>query len=119
MNEAEPCAGAKPPRVALTVSVTVRQREVENRSVEVRLFVRPPLPSEGETPQKIPVGSQAVALNAASASVEFAYTPSEPGRFVFEADRLRLSVPLCGVITEVVKGVKFERGWPTPGVSES
>ena len=36
-----------------------------------------------------------------------------------EADRLRLSVPLCGVITEVVKGVKFERGWPTPGVSES
>jgi len=33
-----------------------------------------------------------------------------------EADRLRLSVPLCGVITEVVKSVKFERGWPTPGV---
>lgn len=31
-----------------------------------------------------------------------------------EADRLRLSVPLCGVITEVVKTVKFERGWPTP-----
>jgi hypothetical protein len=34
-----------------------------------------------------------------------------------EADRLRLSVPLCGVITEVVKGVKFERGWPTPEVT--
>ena len=34
-----------------------------------------------------------------------------------EADRLRLSVPLCGVITEVVKSVKFERGWPTPEVS--
>jgi 3-hydroxyisobutyrate dehydrogenase-like beta-hydroxyacid dehydrogenase len=33
-----------------------------------------------------------------------------------EADRLRLSVPLCGVVTEVVKSVKFERGWPTPGV---
>ena len=31
-----------------------------------------------------------------------------------EADRLRLSVPLCGVVTEVVKSVKFERGWPTP-----
>jgi 3-hydroxyisobutyrate dehydrogenase-like beta-hydroxyacid dehydrogenase len=35
-----------------------------------------------------------------------------------EADRLRLSVPLCGVITEVVKSVKFERGWPTPAVSD-
>jgi 3-hydroxyisobutyrate dehydrogenase len=33
-----------------------------------------------------------------------------------EADRLRVSVPLCGVVTEVVKSVKFERGWPTPGV---
>jgi 3-hydroxyisobutyrate dehydrogenase-like beta-hydroxyacid dehydrogenase len=31
-----------------------------------------------------------------------------------EADRLRVSLPLCGVVTEVVKSVKFERGWPTP-----
>ena len=31
-----------------------------------------------------------------------------------EADHLRLSVPLCGVVTEVVKTVKRERGWPTP-----
>ena len=31
-----------------------------------------------------------------------------------EADRLRLSVPLSGVVTEVVKSVKRERGWPTP-----
>jgi len=31
-----------------------------------------------------------------------------------EADRLRLSVPLCGVVTEVVKSVKVEHGWPTP-----
>jgi len=36
-----------------------------------------------------------------------------------EADRLRISVPLCGVITEVVKSIKFERGWPTPEVSGS
>ena len=33
-----------------------------------------------------------------------------------EADRLRISVPLCGVVTETVKSVKFERGWPTPEV---
>ena len=36
-----------------------------------------------------------------------------------EADRVRMSVPLCGVVTEVVKSVKFERGWPTPEVRES
>jgi 3-hydroxyisobutyrate dehydrogenase-like beta-hydroxyacid dehydrogenase len=35
-----------------------------------------------------------------------------------EADRLRMSLPLCGVVTEVVKSVKFERGWPTPQVGE-
>jgi len=31
-----------------------------------------------------------------------------------EADAARLSVPLCGVVKEVVKFVKAERGWPTP-----
>jgi 3-hydroxyisobutyrate dehydrogenase-like beta-hydroxyacid dehydrogenase len=31
-----------------------------------------------------------------------------------EADALRLPVPLCGVVTEVVKTVKIEYGWPTP-----
>jgi 3-hydroxyisobutyrate dehydrogenase-like beta-hydroxyacid dehydrogenase len=35
-----------------------------------------------------------------------------------EADRLRLSVPLSGVVTEVVKSVKRERGWPTPELRE-
>jgi 3-hydroxyisobutyrate dehydrogenase len=36
-----------------------------------------------------------------------------------EADHLRLSVPLCGVVTEVVKSVKIERGWPTPAQREA
>ncbi len=31
-----------------------------------------------------------------------------------EADQLRISVPLCGVVKEVVKTVKFEHNWPTP-----
>jgi len=35
-----------------------------------------------------------------------------------EADRARMSLPLCGVITEVVKTVKYEHGWPTPEVSD-
>ena len=32
---------------------------------------------------------------------------------------LRLSVPICGVVTEVVKSVKIERGWPTPALRET
>ena len=36
-----------------------------------------------------------------------------------EADRLRLPVPLCGVVAEVVKNVKIERGWPTPAQRET
>jgi 3-hydroxyisobutyrate dehydrogenase-like beta-hydroxyacid dehydrogenase len=36
-----------------------------------------------------------------------------------EADRLRISLPLCGVVTEVVKSVKYERGWPTPEIGGS
>jgi len=35
-----------------------------------------------------------------------------------EADQLRLSVPLCGVVKEVVKIVKFEHNWPTPQAPE-
>jgi 3-hydroxyisobutyrate dehydrogenase-like beta-hydroxyacid dehydrogenase len=36
-----------------------------------------------------------------------------------EADHLRLCVPLCGVVAEVVKSVKIERGWPTPAQREA
>jgi 3-hydroxyisobutyrate dehydrogenase-like beta-hydroxyacid dehydrogenase len=35
-----------------------------------------------------------------------------------EADLLRMSVPLCGVVKEVVKTVKFEHNWPTPHAPE-
>jgi 3-hydroxyisobutyrate dehydrogenase-like beta-hydroxyacid dehydrogenase len=35
-----------------------------------------------------------------------------------EADNLRMSVPLCGVVKEVVKTAKFERNWPTPHAPE-
>ncbi len=35
-----------------------------------------------------------------------------------EADRARVSLPLCGVVAEVVKTIKYEHGWPTPHISE-
>ena len=31
-----------------------------------------------------------------------------------EADAARVSLPLCGVVKEVIKTVKIERNWPTP-----
>jgi 3-hydroxyisobutyrate dehydrogenase-like beta-hydroxyacid dehydrogenase len=31
-----------------------------------------------------------------------------------EADAARLTLPLCGVVKEVIKTVKIERNWPTP-----
>jgi len=36
-----------------------------------------------------------------------------------EADRLRLSLPLSGVVKEVIKQLKVERGYPTPKINES
>ncbi len=82
---------------ASTISVTIRQREVENRSVEVRLFVRPPAKSEHDDPPKIPVSAQTVPLTDGVATVEFPYTPDESGRFVFEAE----IDPIAGeVVTE-------------------
>jgi 3-hydroxyisobutyrate dehydrogenase-like beta-hydroxyacid dehydrogenase len=35
-----------------------------------------------------------------------------------EADALRLSLPVCGVVKEAVKTVKIARNWPTPRASE-
>ncbi|MPY68798.1 MAG: NAD-binding protein [Alphaproteobacteria bacterium] len=34
-----------------------------------------------------------------------------------EADRLRLPLPLCGVVKEVIKQLKIERGYPTPAAA--
>ena len=35
-----------------------------------------------------------------------------------EADKLRLPVPLCGVVAQTVKTVKLDHGWPTPSSGE-
>jgi hypothetical protein len=33
-----------------------------------------------------------------------------------EADGVRLSLPLCGLVKEVIKDFKLRRGYPTPSV---
>ena len=37
---------------------------------------------------------------------------------ITEADHVRLSLPLCGVIREVIKGIKIEKGLPDPRSSK-
>jgi len=36
-----------------------------------------------------------------------------------EADIARLSLPLCGSVKEVIKGIKIERGLPMPGQTKN
>jgi 3-hydroxyisobutyrate dehydrogenase-like beta-hydroxyacid dehydrogenase len=35
-----------------------------------------------------------------------------------EADAMRMSVPLCGVVKEVIKAIKVKRNWPTPAAED-
>jgi len=35
-----------------------------------------------------------------------------------EADEVRLSLPLCGLLKEVIKGIKIERGLPMPKMAK-
>jgi len=88
---------------ASTVSVTIRQREVESRSLEVRLFVRSTGTGDQEKFQRVPVGVQNVTLNGSTASLEFPYTPTEPGPLAFEAE----IDPLAGEV--VVENNRAER----------
>jgi hypothetical protein len=31
-----------------------------------------------------------------------------------EADKLRFSIPVCGLVKELIKSFKLQRGYPTP-----
>ncbi len=65
-----------------TVVVTVRQRENQGESVQVKLSVQP---ASGETPPSL-IGSQQIRLSSASVPVEFPYLPDQAGRMVFVAE---------------------------------
>ena len=69
-----------------TINVTVRQRELENTSVNVRLYAHQPGDMSGDEPARTLVGEKSVTVAGASQQVEFPYTPELTGRFIFTAE---------------------------------
>ncbi|HEY4262478.1 MAG TPA: hypothetical protein VGM98_20115 [Schlesneria sp.] len=69
-----------------TINVTVRQRELENTSVHVRLYAHQPGDMTGEEPARTLVGEKTVTISGSSEQVEFPYTPVSTGRFIFTAE---------------------------------
>jgi hypothetical protein len=68
-----------------TLVATVRQRELEQMSVTVRVFAVPPAIA-GAEPTRIPVGERTLALSLPTQTAEFSFTPDQSGRFTFVAE---------------------------------
>jgi hypothetical protein len=70
-----------------TITVTLRQRDLDGRTVPVRVVARRP---EGEAvpgePLEIVVGERDVALDAGDVTAEFPFRPDQTGRWVFHAE---------------------------------
>ena len=70
-----------------TVTVTVRQQELEGEQVSVRVRAHRAGDAGVQTAAEvIPVGTRTIPLNQAMQSVEFSWTPDRTGRFVFTAE---------------------------------
>lgn len=71
-----------------TVTVTLRQQELEGQNVTVRVFAQPIEAGSDAVDQakQINVGERAVTLTGPSTLLEFPFTPQEAGRFVFSAE---------------------------------
>lgn len=69
-----------------TINVTVRQRELENASVRVKLFAHQPGDMSGDEPARTLIGEKSVTIRGSSEQVEFPYTPETTGRFIFTAE---------------------------------
>lgn len=69
-----------------TINVTVRQRELDNTSVQVRLYAHQPGDMTGEEPARTLVGEKTVTISGSSEQLEFPYTPEATGRFIFTAE---------------------------------
>ncbi len=69
-----------------TINVTVRQRELDNASVRVKLFAHQPGDMAGDEPARTLIGEKSVTINGTSQQVEFPYLPEQTGRFIFTAE---------------------------------
>lgn len=69
-----------------TINVTIRQRELDNATVHVRLYAHQPGEMTGDEPARTLVGEKTVTIAGTSAQVEFPYTPELTGRFIFTAE---------------------------------
>jgi len=69
-----------------TINVTVRQRELENTSVNVKLYAHQPGEMAGDEPARTLIGEKRVTIAGTSEQVEFPYTPELTGRFIFTAE---------------------------------
>ncbi|HET6422727.1 MAG TPA: vWA domain-containing protein, partial [Planctomycetaceae bacterium] len=69
-----------------TLVATVRQRELENTPVTVRVFaLAPAQPGSTDRPQQL-IGERSLTLTASAQTVEFPYSPEQTGRFTFVAE---------------------------------
>jgi len=72
-----------------TLIATLRQRELDQTSVTVRVFAVPPSkPGVSESPasDRLPIGERTLLLSTPAQTVEFPYTPDQSGRFTFIAE---------------------------------
>ena len=80
-----------------TISVTVRQRELDNTAVTVKLYAHQPGSGQGgsgqpggsgqgEDPVRTLIGEKSLTIAGASSQIEFPYTPEGTGRFIFTAE---------------------------------
>ncbi len=71
-----------------TVTVTLRQQELEGQNVTVRVLAQPIEAGSESVDQskQINVGDRSVTLTGPSTLLEFPFTPQEAGRFVFSAE---------------------------------
>jgi hypothetical protein len=69
-----------------TISVTVRQRELENAAVTVRLFAHSPGDSHPSEDNRTLIGEKRLTIAGGSSQVEFPYRPEATGRFIFTAE---------------------------------
>lgn len=69
-----------------TISVTVRQRELDNASVFVRLFAHQAGSDQTEESSRTLIGEKGITMAGGSSQIEFPYTPESTGRFIFTAE---------------------------------